>query len=47
MPIAATSYCPYCKRRIIVEKKESGVFPLGMIELHKVNDYEKRYKTKQ
>ena len=41
MPIVANSKCPYCKKEVVVEKINSGVFPLGLIKIHKPKDYNK------
>lgn len=38
----ANEYCPYCKKKIVVEKIENKLYPLGMINLYTLEEYNKK-----
>ena len=46
MPIVAEQCCPYCKRKIVIEKLISETLPFGIVRLHKFEDYQRRIKRK-
>ena len=45
MPIVTELNCPYCLRRIVAEDVKGNTLPLGMLRLHKIEDYYKAQKS--
>ena len=38
----ANSFCPHCKKEIIVEQMKTKIWPLGVVKLYKPKDYYKK-----